>query len=83
MDDDDRLILMTFAWTLAAFKLATSALVLYFFPSVESLLIVIMLSVPWVIGGFVYFGFYSRVKMRLIRVRARRKRLIYQEWNVD
>ncbi len=83
MDDDDRLILMTFAWTLAAFKLVTSALVLFFFPSVEALLIVVALSVPWVIGGFVYFGFYARIRMRLMRVRARRRQLIYQEWNLD
>lgn len=83
MDSDDRLIVMTFAWTLAAFKLVTSALVLFFFPSVDALLIVIALSVPWIIGGIVYFGIYTKVKLRLIRVRTRRRRLIYQEWNVD
>lgn len=83
MDDDDRLILLAFSWTLIAFKLVTSALVLFFFPSVEALVVVVVLSVPWVIGAFVYFGMYTRIKMRLVRARARRRRLIYQEWNVD
>ncbi len=83
MEDDDRLILLTFVWTLVAFKLITSIMVLFFFPSVEALVVVLALSVPWVIGGFIYFGFYTRVKMRLVRVRARRRKLIYQEWNVD
>jgi hypothetical protein len=41
------------------------------------------LSSMWIIAGAIYFGAVTRVKLRLLRGRARRKQLLYQEWNVE
>jgi len=81
--DDYRPVLIAQIATLGVFKIVTSIMILYFFPSWHALLVVIGLSIPWVLGGCWYAGFYSRIKLRLIRVRARRKKLLYQEWHVD
>jgi hypothetical protein len=69
--------------TLGIFKLLTSAMIVYFFPSWHALLVVAGLSVPWLIAGAWYTGWYSRLRLRLLRVRARRNRLLYEEWHVD
>jgi hypothetical protein len=69
--------------TLGGFKLVTSLLILYFFPSWHALIVILGLSVPWIIAGVWYSGFYARVRLRLLRMRALRKRLLYEEWHVD
>ena len=81
--DDSRATLIIHIATLGGFKIVTSILILYFFPSWEALVVVLGLSVPWIVAAIWYFGVYSRVHLRLVRVRARRKELVRQEWNVD
>lgn len=81
--DDSRTALITQIATFGAFKVVTSVLILWFFPSWEALLVVLGLSVPWIIGAVWYFGIASTVRLRLIRVRAKRKELLRQEWRLD
>ena len=83
MDDDARTVLIAHIATFVGFKIVTSILIIYYFPSWGAVLVVAGLSVPWVVAAIWYFGLISHIKLRLIRVRAKRKRLIHQEWNVD
>lgn len=80
---DDRAVLTAFVLTLVGFKLVTSVMILYFFPSLHALMIVLVLSSMWIFAGVIYGGVYSRVKVRLLRARAKRRKLLYQEWHVD
>jgi hypothetical protein len=81
--DDERAILTTMIMTVVSFKLITSVMVLYFFPSLHTLILVLALSVMWIVAGAIYGGIYSRVKLRLLRARAKRRHLVYKEWHVD
>jgi hypothetical protein len=81
--DDSRAILITHIATLGGFKIVTSILILYFFPSWSAVLVVLGLSVPWIVAAIWYFGVYSRLHLRLVRMRVRRKELVRQEWNID
>jgi Na+-driven multidrug efflux pump len=81
--DDGRAVLTAMIMTVVSFKLITSLLIFYFFPSWHTLMFLLALSVSWIIAGVYYGGVYSRVKYRLLRARARRRRLIHQEWHVD
>jgi hypothetical protein len=83
MDDDSRAVLIAQIATFGGFKSVTSILIIYFFPSWEAVLVVLGLSVPWIVAAIWYFGIVSHVKLRLLRVRAKRKQLLHQEWNVD
>lgn len=82
-DTEVKTIIWASVWTLLGFKIVTSILILIVFPTVDALAVVIALSAPWFAGGLFYFGFFGRMRMRLLRARARRRKLIYQEWNVD
>ena len=82
MSDHDRTILK---WRIAALvwvKLATSFLILFYFPSWHAFAIVMLLSVPWLIVGGVYGVRRAPVHYRLWKVRKLRKRLIHEEWHV-
>ena len=81
--DDWRPVLISQIATLFAFKIATSILIVWFFPSWEAVVVVLALSVPWIVAAIWYFGVIGRMRYRLMRVRAKRRRLIYQEWHVD
>ncbi len=78
-----RTIVWASVWTLLGFKIVTSILILIVFPTMDAFAVVIALSAPWFIGGLFYYGFFGKVRMRLLRARARRRKLIYQEWNID
>jgi hypothetical protein len=82
-NEDGRAVVVSFIATLFAVKILTSILILIVFPSVDAALVICALSVPWFIGAGWYFGVAGRLRLRLMRVRARRRRLIYEEWNVD
>lgn len=82
-DANERAILKTFVLTLVALKVVTSAMILYVFPSMHALVVVLALSLMWLIAGVTYGGAYSRIKFRLLKARARRRQLLHQEWNVD
>lgn len=81
--DDSRTIIIAHVATLGVFKLVTSVMILYFFPSWHALIVIVALSIPWIVAGIWYGGLYSRVRVRLVRGRRRRALLIHQEWNVD
>jgi len=81
--DDARPVLITYVATLGVFKIVTSILILYYFPSWHAVVIIVALSIPWIVAGVWAGGIYSRVRLRLLRVRRRRKALLHQEWHVD
>lgn len=83
MDDEARTTLITQVATFGVFKLVTSIMIIWFFPSWEAVLVVLGLSVPWIIAAIWFGGIYSRIRLRLVRVRLRRKELLRQEWHVD
>jgi hypothetical protein len=83
MDRETRSVLIAHIATLAGFKLVTSILILAFFPSWHALIVIVALSVPWVAVGLWYGGVVSRIRLRLVRARMRRKKMLHQEWNVD
>lgn len=82
-ESEMRTIVWASVWTLLAFKIVTSILILIVFPTVDAFAVVIALSAPWFAAGLFYYGFFGKIRMRLIRARVRRRRLIHQEWNVD
>lgn len=81
-DAQIRTVVWASVWTLLGFKIVTSILILIVFPTVDALAVVLALSAPWFTGALFYFGLFGRVRVRLLRARARRRKLIYQEWNV-
>jgi hypothetical protein len=68
---------------LVGFKVVTSLLVLVFFPSLETALVVVGLSVMWLLAAGWWAASHARAPARLLRARARRRRLIRQEWRAD
>ena len=82
-DTDVQTIVWASVGTLFGFKLVTSILILVVFPTIDALLIVLALSVPWFFAMIYYVVFFEGSRFRLLRARARRRKLIYQEWNVD
>lgn len=83
MTESDRTLLKAQIATLAGVKLVASILTLYYIPSWHTLLFVVLLSVPWVIGGGWYLYRSGKIGMQRWRVRKLRRRLIYEEWHVD
>ncbi|RIK47046.1 MAG: hypothetical protein DCC58_01165 [Chloroflexi bacterium] len=81
--NDTRSVIILHVATLGGFKLLTSLLVLYYFPSWHAVVVIAAVSIPWIAAGIWYGGIYSRVRLRLHRVRRRRAYLLYQEWNID
>ncbi len=83
MTDDDMAVLWTFVGSLVAVKLITSLLILYHFPSWHSVMLVVMLSVIWFVPPLYYLVRNPRARYRLLRARARRHKLLRQEWEVE
>jgi hypothetical protein len=82
-DDDGRAVVIAFIITLFVAKVVTSIFILIIFPSIDAALVVCALSVPWIIAAGWYFKIVGHVRLRLMRARAKRRKLIYEEWNVD
>lgn len=83
MSDEARTVIKARIATIAAVKLVTSILTLYYFPSWHALVVVVGLSVPWVVGGIYYAVRSSWLGYRIWRFRQFRKRLIREEWEVE
>jgi hypothetical protein len=81
--DNTRATIVTHVATIGVFKLVTSILVLYYFPSWHAVSVILAVSVPWIVAGVWYFGLYTRIRVRLVRGRMRRRALMHQEWHVD
>lgn len=80
---DIKTIVWASVWTLLGFKIVTSIIILIAFPTTDAFWMVTALSVPWIFGGLFYYGFFGRIRPGMVRMRAHRKKLIHQEWNVD
>jgi len=80
---DIKTIIWASIWTLLGFKIVTSIIILIAFPTTDAFWMVMALSAPWIFGGLFYYGFFGRIRPGMVRMRARRKKLIHQEWNVD
>lgn len=83
MTNNDMAVVWTFVGSLITVKLLTSLLILYYFPSWHTLVLVLALSVVWFVPPFYYFTRHSRNRYRLLRVRLRRNELLRQEWEVE
>lgn len=83
MSNKDMAVVWTFAGSLITVKLVTSLMILYYFPSWHTLVLVVALSVVWFVPPVYYFTHYSRSNFRLVRARVRRQELLRQEWEVE
>ncbi|CAN5164513.1 hypothetical protein BH24CHL1_BH24CHL1_19860 [soil metagenome] len=83
MTNNDMAVVWTFVGSLATVKLLTSIMILYYFPSWHTLVLVLALSVVWIVPPFYYFTRHSRGRYRLLRARVRRNELLRQEWEVE
>ena len=83
MTNNDMAVVWTFVGALATVKLLTSIMILYYFPSWHTLVLVLALSVVWLIPPIYYFTRNPRGRYRLLRARARRNELLRQEWEVE
>jgi hypothetical protein len=76
-------VVWTFVGSLAALKFLTSIMILYYFPSWHTLVLVLALSVAWIVLPFYYIARNPRSRYRLLRARVRRNELLRQEWDVE
>jgi hypothetical protein len=79
----DKAVIKTQVAALGFVKLVASVLTLYYFPSWHAVLIVAVLSFPWVVGGGYYLGRSSWLRYRFWKYRHLRKRLLREEWLLD
>lgn len=82
MSNEDKQVVWAFVGSLMTAKLVTSILILYYFPSWHSLMLVVVLSLVWFIPPIAYLGHRSQGRYRLVKTRLRRKQLLRQEWDV-
>jgi hypothetical protein len=71
------------ALTLIAFKIVTSVLIVWFFPSWTAVLIVVGLSALWILPLLYVVPRHFQGRYRLWNVRLRRRRLLQEEWRID
>ncbi len=83
MKDSDRQLLWTYVYTFGGIKLVASIVTLYYFWSMTALVAILVLSIPWVLGGIWYIYHLSNKGVRHWKVRKLRRRLVWEEWNVD
>lgn len=79
---EDRAVVWAFVGSLVTVKLVTSIMILYYFPSWHTLLLVVALSIVWFLPPIFYLGMHSKAHARLVRARMRRRELLRQEWDV-
>ncbi|CAN5767719.1 hypothetical protein BH23CHL2_BH23CHL2_25050 [soil metagenome] len=83
LSDADRAVIKSQIAALGFVKLVASVLTLYYFPSWHAVLIVAVLSLPWLVVGGYYLGRTSWFRYRFWKYRHLRQRLLQEEWNVD
>lgn len=79
----DKAVIKTQIGALGFVKLVASVLTLYYFPSWEAVLIIAVLSLPWLVGGGYFLGRSSWFRYRSWKYRHLRKRLLREEWLLD
>ncbi|MGH2364210.1 MAG: hypothetical protein ACRDGF_01645 [Chloroflexota bacterium] len=85
MDPDEeqageKAAMWTYVGVLVAFKIVTAIFILYYTHAFAVIAILLLLHLPWVVGAIALFGAPGTYWLRLVRVRARRKELIRQEF---
>ena len=83
MDKRDRTALWTLVWVMFTFKAVTALMILIMLPGEGTIPLLIAMHVPWFLGAVALLAIPGIVWYRLIRVRAKRKRLIWEEWHVE
>lgn len=83
LSDSDRAVIKSQIAALGFVKLVASVLTLYYFASVQSVLIVAVLSLPWLVGGGYYLGRTGWFRYRFWKYRHLRQRLLHEEWHLD
>ena len=85
-DHDDKLAAWLMLGITVAFKIGLTLFVLIAYPSGPNLITNLALNWPWLVLTVVVvvalLG-YAVWWLRLVRVRAKRARLLHGEWNVD
>jgi hypothetical protein len=82
MDKRDRAALWTLIWVLSTFKIVTVLMIVIMLPGEGTIKTLLATHVAWFAGAAVLISIPAMFWYRLVKVRARRKRLIWQEWNV-
>lgn len=84
---DDKAAARAAAWTfigvVLGFKLWTIILILLFWPTGEALLLMLAMNWPFLLGALVLIAGPALVWYRLLRARARRRRLLWEEWHLE
>lgn len=65
------------------FKLFTVGLIIYLSPIGATILFMVVSNLLWIVGAVVLVAGPLLLYYRLVKVRARRRKLIEAEWNVE
>ena len=83
MDKRDKAALWTLIWVLLTFKIVTVLMIAVMLPGEGTIKLLIATHVPWFFGGAALIAIPGVFWYRLVKVRAKRKRLIWEEWHVE
>lgn len=83
MHNEDLTVVWAFAGALFMVKFVTSIMILYYFPSWTTFMLLILLSIAWFIPPLFYLMHNPKGRYRLWRARVRRRELLRQEWHVE
>jgi hypothetical protein len=83
LSDSDRAVIKGQLAALGFVKLVASILTLYYFPSWHAIVVIAVLSTPWLAVGGYYLYRSGRFRYRYWKYRHLRRRLIREEWIFD
>ena len=81
--DDVRTTLIGMAIAVIMFKVVTSVMIIWFFPSWQAVALVVALNTLWFVPVLYYVPRHAHIRYRLWNVRLRRKQLLAEEWRMD
>jgi tetrahydromethanopterin S-methyltransferase subunit E len=81
--EDDRRAMYAYFGVLLAFKIFTLIVILWLMSSWEAVVFVVASHVLWLIVGAILIAGPAAFWTRLVRVRARRRQLVHQEWHIE
>ncbi len=83
MGGESRAPFWTFFWMIVGFKLVTSIAIFAMLPTGYAALFLIMMNWYVFVPPLLVIGVAALCWYRLLRARARRRRLIHSEWHVE
>jgi hypothetical protein len=83
MDEEGRAPLWTFVWMIVGFKLITSIVIFIMVPTAHSAIFLVGMNWYIILLPIVLVIVPGLFWWRLMRVRAKRRKLIRSEWNVQ